>query len=533
VRHEHLGLFDTPAKRVEIRIGLICVGLLIAASLLILPVGNVPVRQVDAFLPIVNSIIFVGEIIIATLLFAQSAVFRSRALVVLASGFTFIALLLIPYVLTFPGVFAPYGLLGAGTNSAAWIMIFRRLSIPLMIIIYALLEQKDVRDPFVPESGSIPTVFALAGAVGLAAALSAVAIIGHDWLPPIFRDRTAGIISNLLIFNLTNILLIVAAIVTLSRKRLSVLDIWLLVALAGWLIQSLLNLPLQARFTIGWYSLQLIVLASHLFLLVALIAESNRLYARLALSTAAQNREQETRMMSMDAVAAAISHEVAQPLAAVMLNASAGLEWLTNKPADKTKAIGSIRDSIAAGRRTFDVMKSIRATFAGGTESASQVSLNDLVRETTSLMDRELAARRVSLQMDLADDIPPVWVNRVQIQRVLINLLTNAIESVAATRRGVRRIGVRSKAADAHSVLLEVTDSGQGITDETLARIFDPFFTTKSKGTGLGLSLSRTIIEEHGGHVWASRNDEAGATFHVQLPLGPSPRRHSAERLAP
>ena len=132
-----------------------------------------------------------------------------------------------------------------------------------------------------------------------------------------------------------------------------------------------------------------------------------------------------------------------------------------------------------------------------------------------------MAAHKVSVQVALDDTLPPILANRVRIQRVLINVLTNAIESVAATRRRKRRISIRSALLDGPNVLLEVSDSGIGIAPEEIAQIFEPFFTTKLSGTGLGLSLSRTIIEEHGGRLWASPNDKHGATFHLQLPCSP------------
>jgi len=249
-----------------------------------------------------------------------------------------------------------------------------------------------------------------------------------------------------------------------------------------------------------------------------LIAESNRLYARLALSTAAGRREREARLMSMDAVAAAIAHEAGQPLSGVMLSASASLNWLNRARPDRKKAIEALRATIEDGQRTFDVIRSIRAMFARGPGSNTEFSLNDLVRETASLLDRELAATKVSLDMELDEDLPSTSGSRVQIQRVLINLLTNATESLRAIKGRSRRIAIRSVPLDDESVLLEVSDTGAGIAPEKMPHIFDTFFTTKSTGTGLGLSLSRTIVEEHGGRLWASAGEERGATFHLRLP---------------
>src|SRR5436190_2193677 len=176
------------------------------------------------------------------------------------------------------------------------------------------------------------------------------------------------------------------------------------------------------------------MLFSHLVVMLALLAETNRLYARLALTTAARNREREARLMSIDAVAVAIAHEVGQPLTAVSLHAKSGLNWLERSQPDVEKAAKSLRGAIEAAHRTTDVVKSIRAMFSGRPGSATEVSLNDLVRATAALLDVELAGEKVSLQLALDEALPPVLADRVQMQRVLLNLFTNAIQSLGETR---------------------------------------------------------------------------------------------------
>jgi signal transduction histidine kinase len=150
--------------------------------------------------------------------------------------------------------------------------------------------------------------------------------------------------------------------------------------------------------------------------------------------------------------------------------------------------------------------------------SLSEFGFDELVRETAQLLDRELAARKVSLELALDDELPPIMANRVQMQRVLINIMINAIESLGATRGRTRRIQIRSASPDEKSVQLEISDTGAGVAPDDMDRIFEPFFSTKARGTGLGLSLCRTIVEEHGGRLWASARDKHGMTFFLKLP---------------
>jgi signal transduction histidine kinase len=222
--------------------------------------------------------------------------------------------------------------------------------------------------------------------------------------------------------------------------------------------------------------------------------------------------------MSIDSVTAAIAQEIGQPLTATIVSATAGLGWLEGEPPDREKAIEAVHDAIDAGNRTRAVIKSIRALFVTEPDAATEFSLNELVRETAALLDRELAGGKVALIFNLDKALPPVVADRVQIQRVLVNLFCNAIDAVGATRGSPPHIAIRTARQNDEDVLLEIEDSGIGIEPEEMTRVFEPFFTTKRIGTGLGLSLCRTIVEEHGGRLWASPGELHGATFHLQLP---------------
>lgn len=515
---EKLGLFDTPPVRQEIRIGLAIVALVFILLMAALPTHNIYVGMIPGVIPALDAGMLVCDLISAAILYAQATVFRSRALTVLASGYVISGLLLIPWALTFPGVFSEGGLLGAKVNTTAWIAVCWRLSVPVAVFCYAWLKRADATSQPIAERSPPRVLQGPLISIALVIFVTLLATLGHDLLPSFFINQSEVVRSTLVTINVVVIAWTIAAMIMLFRQERSVLDLWLLVALSAWVAQSLLNLVLQSRFSLGAYVFLVLTLVSNLIVMLALITESNRLYARLALSTAARDRERDARLMSMDAVAAAIAHEVAQPLVASKLSASAALSWLNRSEPNAEMAIQSLRETLDSDERTFEVIKSVRATFAAGEGTRSEFNLNDLVRETASLLDRELVAQKVSVRFSLDESLLPVLANRVQIQRVLINLLTNAIESMLATRGRPRHIAIRSVQLDGQRVQLDVRDSGVGISPEKLAQIFEPFFTSKATGTGLGLSLSRTIIEEHGGQLWASPGEHHGATFHLQLP---------------
>ena len=515
---ERLGLFDKPPGRSEIRVGLAIVGLMCVVVLAALPEYDIHVGMIPGFIPTASAILLICDLITAAILYAQAAVFRSRALTVLASGYVFTGLLFIPYALTFPGAFSPSGLLGSWLNTTGWIAVFWRVGTPTAILLYALLKRTDAAAGPFAERPPARIPYGIAGAGALAALVTLLTTVGHDLLPPFFVNNSEVIRSALVSVNIVVFALTIAAMVVLFRQKKSVLDLWLLVAMSAWLGQSLLNALLRSRFSLGAYVFFGLAFLSNLIVMLALITESNRLYGRLALSTAARDREREARFMSMDVVTAAISHEVGQPLTAVGLNASAAVGWLTAAKPDIKKALTALQAVGDARQRTFDIIKSIRATFAKEAGRASEFSLNDLVLDTASLLDRELAASKVSLQLSLDPELPPILGDRVQLQRVLVNLFINAIESLRATSDRRRRITVRSAQMDGKDVLLQVSDSGAGIASGNMEHIFDVFFTTKVTGTGLGLPLCRSIVEDHGGRLWASQGEPHGANFHLRLP---------------
>jgi PAS domain S-box-containing protein len=226
-----------------------------------------------------------------------------------------------------------------------------------------------------------------------------------------------------------------------------------------------------------------------------------------------------TRITTLGELAASIAHEVNQPLAAVVSNAEAGLSWLRRGTPDVDAACRSVEWIIDDGNRASEVIRRVRA-LANKTEIEKlPLDVNDVAREVISLVRRELVSNQVSLQMELAPALPTILGDRIQLQQVIINLVMNGIEAMQSVTDRSRELAIRSREDEPQQVLLSVTDCGVGISAEDADRLFTAFFTTKSSGMGMGLSICRSIMEAHGGRLWATANVPHGATFQLTLPV--------------
>jgi len=251
--------------------------------------------------------------------------------------------------------------------------------------------------------------------------------------------------------------------------------------------------------------------------LLAEIAERKR--AEEAYYEAQAELARVTRMSAMGALAASISHEVNQPLAAVVTNADACLMWLSSDPPN-LEEVRSAVDSIAQqGTRASDIVRRIRAMFTKSTPERVRVSLNDVIREACSLVQLQASRNEVTLRIALMDDLPSALGDPLQLQQVMVNLLLNGIEAASVVADRPRRLVVTSGLTASGETLVAVRDSGVGINPKDEKRIFDAFFTTKAQGMGMGLSICQSIIEAHGGRLWANANDDYGATLQFTLPI--------------
>lgn len=232
-----------------------------------------------------------------------------------------------------------------------------------------------------------------------------------------------------------------------------------------------------------------------------------------------------TRMSAMGALAASISHEVNQPLAAVVTNADACMMWLSSDPPNLEEARAAVDCIAQQGTRASEVVRHIRAMFTKAAPERSPVQVNDLIREMGTLIEGAALRTQVLVQTELSDDLPATTGDRVQLQQVIVNLMLNGIEAMSEVADRPRRLEIRTQMQNSDEVLVAVRDSGVGIDPKNEKRIFDAFFTTKDKGMGMGLSISHSIIESHGGRLWASSNSDYGATLQFTLPATRSERQ--------
>jgi signal transduction histidine kinase len=482
--------------------------------------SNVQLGRIDAFVPAYGTAIFVNDLITAVLLFNQFAILRSRALLAISSGYLFTALMVIPWTLTFPGVFAPGGLLGAGLQSTNWLYVLRYTAFPTFVIAYALL--KDADPPKRMWEGSVGTTIFSSVAISTAAVCVATVLVtaGDAYLPRISIDPVH--FSALWLYLAGCLILWNAlALILLWRRQRSLLDLWLMVVVCAYAIEIyLVSFPGLARFSAGWYAGRVFGFVSSILVLFVLLYEITTLYAQLLTAVLAQRREREARLMTGDAVSASIAHEVKQPLTAIMASANAGLNWLDRVEPDLDGVRNALRRVVTAGHRADAVIENIRAHFKMGARSRTSLDIDDVIQEALTIVRDKLQTYRVAVQTDLGKRLPRIRGEQIQLQQVLVNLMTNAIDSMA-TKNGERVLSVRSEVHHSGAVMVSVEDTGKGLEPGTADRIFNPMFTTKTHGMGIGLSICRSIVEAHEGQLWVSADKRGGAIFQFTVPVDP------------
>jgi signal transduction histidine kinase len=220
----------------------------------------------------------------------------------------------------------------------------------------------------------------------------------------------------------------------------------------------------------------------------------------------------------MGELTASIAHEVNQPLAGVVSNAGASLRWLAGDPPNLDKAREATQRIVRDGKRAGEIIARIRALTRRAAAAQEELDLNETIRDVLALVGDEAKRHGVSIQTQFAGDLAPVAGDRVQLQQVVLNLVMNGIEAMSSITEQARDLVITTRNLEPDQVQVTVEDSGIGLDPNAMAKIFDPFYTTKPGGMGMGLSICRSILQAHGGRLWAEGKDGPGTIFHFTLP---------------
>jgi signal transduction histidine kinase len=539
----------------ELRLCVALAGISAVVFIACVPYVRVQLPPSPAFVAVYNAVSTLNDLTTAIILFGQFSILRSRALLLLASGYLFASLISVVQLLTFPGIVSAAGLLGAVPQTALWLCVFWHGGFPLVVIFYALLHGSG-REIVSPPRFAIAS--AVTAVIGVVFACSFAATWGAEnarLLPPLLDEN--GFTSWQRVVNLADILLVLGAFVLLSgRPRHRLLNLWLMVVMGYWFCDITLGSYLNAtRYDLGFYAGRIYGALAASFVLAVLVLENSRLYRRLAVAAsrlkdrasellranetlqremATRKRAEEglrqaqaelarvSRMTAMGELTSSLAHEVNHPIGAIMINAETCLRWLSHEVPNVERARTVAGMIVRDGTRAAETVARIRQLFDKGAPLREPVDVNDVIREMIVLLRGEAARYSVSIRAELTEDLSEVAGDRAQLKQVLMNLMVNGIEAMS-DGEGTRELTITSQQAENGQITVSVSDTGVGLPPLPVNQIFNAFFTTKPHRVGIGLSISRSIIEAHGGHLWAASNSR-GANFHLTLPLEGKPR---------
>jgi len=507
-------------QRLALAVGVVSLVVFAAVA----PFAKTPLAKVWAFIPIYESALATNDLITTVLLLGQFTILRSRALLVLAAGYFFTALMTVAHALTFPELFAPTGLLGAGPQSTAWLYMFWHGGFPLFVIAYARLGGRQTR-------GRAPRAAAWTlGAVVLAViALTALATAGQGALPAIMRGNRYTP-AMLAVVSSTWALSLVALLLLRRRRTKTVLDLWLMMVMVAWLFDIALAAVLNAgRFDLGFYAGRIYGLLAASFVLAMLLLENARLYARLVES----NARAEAANQAKSEFLSRMSHELRTPLNAVL-----GFGQLLERRAADPRDRESVEQILKGGRHLLSLINEVLdlARIESGRLALSPepVQVAEAVNRTLDLARPLAAERQIALRVDAAGTgARYVMADAQRLHQVLLNLVANAIKY----NRDGGDVTVGCTDAGGGRLRFEIADTGAGIPADLRARLFTAFDrlgaeTGTVEGTGLGLVVAKRLVEAMGGVIGVESVEGQGSTFWIELREAASPEERLRQRAA-
>lgn len=553
-----LFLSTLPAADTDRRRALAVAGLSALFFLAVAPFATIPLAKSWAFIPIYQTAQIVNDLITAILLYGQFNILRSKSLAVLASGYLFVAFIAVFHILSFPGLFAPAGLLGGGMQSTAWLYMFWHAGFPLFVIAYGLLKGNEGRHegwekPAVRTSSPARVILlSVIGVLIAAAALTALATLGEDLLPAIMRGNRYTEAMFFVVLSVWTAS--IAALIVLWRSGTrSVLDLWLLVVICAWAFDIALSALLNAgRFDLGFYAGRIYGLLASSFVLLTLLIENGRLYARICAaqgSLALQNRDLqrevssrietesalqrmcdeleyrvcertaslEAAMKELESFSYSVSHDLKTPLRAVL-----GLAAILKEDPgaqlndDKLKLIQMIGDNARRMGQLIDDLLAF-SHIARNPIIPKPFDTFNMVKEVREGLSAH-GGSRVNWQIH---SLPPSYGEPKLLRQVWENLLSNAVKFSAENPLPLIEIGGHE---DEVECVFFIRDNGVGFDMEYYDKLFGVFQRLHRQdqfpGTGVGLAIVQRIVVRHGGRVWAESRPDEGATFYFALPRG-------------
>jgi len=533
------------ARRVAFTVVLVSLAVFLAAA----PFAKVPLAQIPAFLPVYQSALVVCDLVTAILLWGQYSIIRSRALLLLAAGYLFSALMASAHALSFPGLFAGGGLLGAGPQTTAWLYFLWHGGFPLFFIGYALLKGEQRAAGPAPTSAGADILSSAVLALACAGGLTLLATAGHGALPPIMAGD-ADAPTKVIVAAATWLFGLVALAVLWRREPHSVLDLWLMVVMCVWMADSALAAVFNhARYDVGWYTGRIYGLLASGFVLMALLLENGKLHARLAeahdlLAEKSEQLAQASRLKSE--FLANMSHELRTPLNAVIGFSEVLKDGLVGELA--TEQHEYVSDIYMSGQHLLALINDILdlSKIEAGQMSVEldPTAAATLFEHSLSIVREKAARRRLHLGLDVPPELGTLLIDPRKTKQIIYNLLSNAVKfsrEGGTVTLGARRVGwddVQGWTSNAATVVrgplpgrhetgylqIVVEDNGIGIAPDDAPRLFrmfsqlDSSLAKEAEGTGLGLALVDRLAQLHGGGVAVSSTPGQGSRFIVWLP---------------